>query len=195
MREVGRHSNRSPIRQTAPVQRTLRSTSPLGRAVLPVAGGLLFFALLGLATWGIAAMLSDNPDRVNERLVQTTFEVGNTEYVAGLIAEDGPLLFQGLVGSEGDDSLVLDHTGDVVDRGWVVYFAHPADRDESCKVTQVQRTRRFTDCDGREIDVEQLAATTGGRATHRRRHGHHRPPRARTRRPRLHRRRRQRGLT
>lgn len=162
MRVMARCSNRRRVRQTERVQRPLRPTSPLGRAVLPVAGGLLFFALLGLATWGIAAMLSGNPDRVNERLVQTTFEVGNTEYVAGLIADGGPLLFQGLVGSEGDDSLVLDHTGDAVDRGWVVYFAHPADRDESCKVAAVKGTRRFVDCDGREIEVEQLAAPPVG---------------------------------
>ena len=61
------------------MQSRLRPTSPLGRAVLPVAGGLAFFALLGLATWGIAALLRDNPEQVNERLAQTTFEVGNTD--------------------------------------------------------------------------------------------------------------------
>lgn len=125
--------------------------------MLPVAGGLGFFALLGLATWGIAAILSNNPDSVNERLAQTTFEVGNTERIAELIADDGPLLFQGLIGNAADRSVVLDHTGDVADRGWVIYYAHPADRDDTCKVTQVQHTRRFTDCDGREIGVEDLA--------------------------------------
>lgn len=125
--------------------------------MLPVAGGLGFFALLALATWGVAALLSNNPDSVNERLAQTTFEVGNTERIAALIADDGPLLFQGLIGNAADRSVVLDHTGDIVDRGWVVYYAHPADREDTCKVAQVQGTRRFTDCDGREIDVEDLA--------------------------------------
>ena len=125
--------------------------------MLPVAGGLAFFALLALATWGIAAILSNNPDSVNERLAQTTFNVGNTERIAAVIAEDGPLLFQGLIGNAADRSVVLDHTGDIVDRGWVIYYAHPADREDTCKVTQVQHTRRFRDCDGRVIAVEDLA--------------------------------------
>jgi hypothetical protein len=129
---------------------------------VPVAAGIAFFALLGLALWGIAALLSDNPDRVNERLARTTFEVGDTQRIAQLIAQDGPLLFQGLVGDEADNSVVLDHTGDAADVGWVVYFAHPADRDETCKVTQVVGTRRFTDCDGREVDVEDLAPPPAG---------------------------------
>ncbi|MGE0139306.1 MAG: hypothetical protein AB7R77_15930 [Ilumatobacteraceae bacterium] len=135
-----------------------RPTSTLGRAVLPVAGGIGFFALLGLATWGIAALLSRNPEQVNERLARTTFEVGNTERVAEIISAEGPLMFQGLVGDEADDSVVLDHTGQSVNTGWVIYYAHPADRPETCKVTQVVGTRQFTDCDGRTIGVEQLAA-------------------------------------
>lgn len=144
------------------MQSRLQPTTPLGRAVLPVAGGLAFFAVLGLATWGIAALLSRNPEQVNERLARTTFEVGDTARIAALIDEDGPLLFQGLVGKDAKGSVVLDHTGDVVDRGWIVYYAHPNDREESCKVTQVQHTRRYIDCDGREIDVEQLAPPPEG---------------------------------
>lgn len=139
-----------------------RPTSPLGRAVLPVLAGIAFFAVLGLALWGIAAVLSNNPDQVNERLARTTFEVGRTERLAEVIAEDGPLLFQGLVGDDADNSVVLDHTGDDPANGWVVYFAHPADRAETCKVTQIERTRRYTDCDGREIGVEQLAPPPDG---------------------------------
>ena len=139
-----------------------RPTSTLGRALLPVLGGIAFFALLALATWGTAAVLSDHPERVNERLARTTFEVGDTQRIAALIHEDGPLLFQGLIGSDADESVVLDHTGDLVDRGWIVYFAHPNDRPESCKVTQIQHSRRFTDCEGREIDVEQLAPPPDG---------------------------------
>ncbi|MFM2072433.1 MAG: hypothetical protein RLZZ623_2696 [Actinomycetota bacterium] len=143
--------------QTGIVLERLRPKSTLGRAVLPVAGGLLFFALLGLVTWGIAAVLSNNPQRVNDRLAPQTFEVGNTESLAGLIADDGPLLFQGLIGSDANRSLVLDHTGDVVDKGWRIRYAYPADRDESCKVTQVRHTSEFTDCEGRSLTVEELA--------------------------------------
>jgi hypothetical protein len=140
------------------VRSRFQPKSALGRAVLPVAAGLGFFALLGLATWGIAALLSRNPDQVNERLARTTFEVGNTERVAEIISTGGPLLFQGLVGDDADDSVVLDHTGESVNTGWVIYYAYPSDRDDTCKVKQIVGTRQFTDCDGRTLDVEQLAA-------------------------------------
>jgi hypothetical protein len=157
-----RRGCRARVRQTCAVQTRLRPTTPLGRAVLPVVGGLAFFAVLAAATWGIAALLSSNPDQVNERLARTTFEVGPTDRIAALIDEDGPLLFQGLVGTGAKGSVVLDHTGDVVDRGWVLYYAHPSDRDETCKVTQIEHTRRFTDCDGRELNVEDLAPPPHG---------------------------------
>lgn len=143
------------------MRRWYQPTSPLGRAVLPVAGGIVFFALLALATWGIAALLSNNPERVSTRLATPTFEVGRTETIAELIADQGPLLFQGLVGKEGDRSVVLDHTGDTVKKGWRVYYAYPADRSPDCLVAQVKGTRTYTDCDGRTVSVEQLAPPEG----------------------------------
>lgn len=143
------------------MRRWYQPTSPAGRAVLPVAGGILFFGLLALATWGIAALLSKNPDRVSTRLATPTFEVGRTETIAELIADQGPLLFQGLVGSEGDRSVVLDHTGDTVKKGWRVYYAYPADRTPDCLVAQVKGTRDYIDCEGRTVPVEQLAPPQG----------------------------------
>jgi hypothetical protein len=138
----------------------LRPTTTLGRALLPVVGGLVFFALLGLATWGIAGLLSDNPEQIEERLSTTTFEVGSTEYLAGIIADDGPLLFQGLIGDTADRSIVLDHTGDDPEKGWRVRYAFPADRDDSCRVAQVRGTADFTDCEGRTLGVDDLARPT-----------------------------------
>jgi hypothetical protein len=125
--------------------------------VLPVAGGLAFFALLALATWGIAALLSNNPDRVESVLAQTQFEVGRTEFLADTIADGGPLLFQGLVGDQADRSIVLDHVGDVVGEGWRVRYAFPADRDDSCHIDQIERTNQFTDCEDRTLTVDELA--------------------------------------
>jgi hypothetical protein len=147
--------------QTDGVLERLRPTTPLGRAVLPVLGGILFFALLGVATWGIAAVLSGNPDQVEQRLAATTFEVGRTTYLAELIADDGPLLFQGLVGTAADRSIVVDHQGDVPKRGWRVRYAFPADRTDACKVTQVKGTAEFTDCEGRTLGVDDLARPAG----------------------------------
>jgi hypothetical protein len=87
--------------------------------------------------------------------------VGRTETIAELIADQGPLLFQGLVGSEGDRSVVLDHTGDTVKKGWRVYYAYPADRTPDCLVAQVKGTRDYIDCEGRTVPVEQLAPPQG----------------------------------
>lgn len=141
----------------AAVEARWKERSTLSRALLPVVGGLLFFALLGLFTWGIAALLSRNPDRLEERLAQTTFEVGTIEFVADQIADGGPILFQGLIGDDADRSIVLNHTGEDPGRGWSVRYAFPADRDDSCKVSQVQGTATFTDCEGRTVGFDDLA--------------------------------------
>lgn len=135
--------------------------STLGRAVVPVAAGIVFFTVMGLILWGAASLLSRNPDDVSERLMPTQFEVGTTENIARIIAEDGPLLFQGLTGSEGERSIVLDHTGDDARNGWRAYYAHPADRGPDCLVEQVPGTRQFTDCEGRTIEPEQLTPPPG----------------------------------
>jgi hypothetical protein len=139
------------------VQTRWKTRSNLSRALLPVVGGLGFFALLGLLTWGIASLLSRNPEQVEERLAETQFEVGNTEFLADLIADDGPLLFQGLVGDSADRSIVLDHQGDDPKQGWRVRYAHPADREPTCRVAQVEQTRQYTDCEGRTVEVDDLA--------------------------------------
>ncbi len=143
------------------VRRPAMPQSTLARAVFPVLGGVVFFTVIGLILWGAASLLSRNPEDVSERLVPTVFEVGNTENIARIIDEDGPLLFQGLTGAEGERSIVLDHTGDNPKKGWRAYYAYPADRDPACLVEQVRGTRQFTDCEGRTIEPEQLAPPPG----------------------------------
>jgi len=41
-----------------------------------------------------------------------------------------------------------------------VFYAYPADRDETCLAEQVKETRTFTDCSGRNIPMEDLAKPT-----------------------------------
>ena len=134
-----------------------RLRSPLARAVVPVLGGALVIALIMLATWGIAALLKEHP---SERLAPSTFTVGGVEGLADEIADHGPLLFPGLNTTTGERTLVLDHQGEDATRGWRVFWAYPADRDSTCAVTQVQGTPMFTDCDGRHLDVSDLAPPT-----------------------------------
>jgi len=124
---------------------------------VPVAAGIAFFAVLALALWGVAALISRNSDQANDVLAGRTFQPGSVKTYAAIVERDGPIIFPDLLGTDGDKTVVLDHTGDDPMRGWSIYLAHPADRPISCKVVQVRGTRTFTDCEGRSIDVTQLA--------------------------------------
>jgi hypothetical protein len=139
-----------------------RPKSTLARAVMPVVGGLIFFAVLAAGLWGIAALSSSGEGETSDLLADRTFQPGPAESYARLIDEDGPILFPDLTGTDGDESVVLDHTGDDPLTGWRLYLAHPADKPLSCKVEQVEGTRQFVDCDGREIDVDALATPARG---------------------------------
>ncbi|MEY4606229.1 MAG: hypothetical protein RLY45_989, partial [Actinomycetota bacterium] len=132
-----------------------RLRSPLARAVAPVLGGIVFFAVLGLAMWGVAALASRNSDQTEEILVPTYQDLGRTDTFADSIATDGPIVLPDLVGD--DLSIVLDHTGADPQRGWAVYLAHPADRSPACPVAVVPGTRTFTDCEGRTVGIDDLA--------------------------------------
>src|SRR5215207_2346553 len=129
---TGRVGDDVRAQQTCRVVRAVRARSPLQRAVLPVAGGLLFFVVLGLLMWAAAALIAGSPEDVNERLATTTFEVGDVDSLSSIIAEEGPLIFPDLVRTGGTRTVVLDHTGDAPRNGWQVYFAYPADRDLTC---------------------------------------------------------------
>jgi hypothetical protein len=129
--------------------------STLARAVVPVAAGIGFFALLALALWGVAALIAGNSHTTSQNLVPTVQELGNAAVLAGVIADDGPIVLQDLIGN--DSHVVLHHTGTDALQGWGVHLAHPADRTYQCPVEVVKGTATFTDCDGRTITVDQLA--------------------------------------
>lgn len=133
----------------------LRST--FARAVVPVLAGIVFILIVGLLLWGVAALTANNSDDTTANLAPAFQEMGNSEWVAGHIADGGPIILQDLIGS--DRNIVLDHTAA---DGFQIYLAHPADRDASCQIVQVQRTRRFTDCDGRTLEPADLALPPAG---------------------------------
>jgi hypothetical protein len=134
--------------------------TPFARAVVPVAAGIAFFAVLGLSLLGIAHLISRNPDQA-EGLGDSRFQVGNVERIADLIEDDGPILFPGLNTITGDRTIVLEHEGDDPQLGWRVFYAFPADRDRECTVEQVRGTDQFTDCDGRTLSVTDLTPPPG----------------------------------
>lgn len=149
----------SPGRLTDVRQPQFRS--PVARALAPVAAGLGFFALLALVMWGIAALMSGEQSQ-STTLTPDRLQVGNIERWSDSIQTTGPVIFPGLGTTTGERTLVLNHTGTDPERGWVVYYAHPADRPDSCAVEQVVGTDTFVDCDGRTISVTELAPPTNG---------------------------------
>lgn len=143
--------------------RRSKSRSPLARAAFPVLGGLAFFALLGLALWGVAALISGNSDQASGNLANRTFQPGSVIRYASIVKQDGPLIFPALIGTSGDRTIVLDHPPESDPKfDWRIYLAYPADRGVSCKVVQVRTTRNFTDCDGRTLSVDRLALPPEG---------------------------------
>lgn len=145
----------------AGAQRPVRLKSPFTRAVVPVVGGIAFFVLLALVTWGIAAYISGGGAEVTERLAPPRLDVGSAQNAAQIVEEDGPIIFPGLATTTGERTLVLDHEGDDPTRGWQIFYAYPIGRPD-CPVQQVIGTREFLDCDGTTITVADLSPPESG---------------------------------
>jgi hypothetical protein len=109
-----------------------RPKSTLAQAVLPVLGGLAFFAVLALVLWGVAALVSGSGSNVRVDLGEDVFEPGPAEDLAEEIAEDGPILFPGLVGPAGTRAIGVSHAGVDPLTGWAVYSLVPPGAPPSC---------------------------------------------------------------
>jgi len=125
---------------------------------VPVLAGIGFFALFGLALWGVAALMSDS--EASQDFSGDFQEMGRTDAFADAIAANGPIILPDLIGD--DRHIVLDHTGADPQFGWAIYAAYPADRDPTCIIEQIESTRQFIDCEGRIIEVEDLAQPPAG---------------------------------
>ena len=142
-----------PVRQPQ-----LKST--FARAVVPVAAGIGFFIVLGLVLWGVAALSSRNTSQLTDNLSPSVQEMGSAANLARIVAEDGPIVMNDLIGN--DDHIVLAHTGDDPGSNWTLHLAHPADRPATCQIEVVKQTQTFTDCDGRTLTVDDLAEVPAG---------------------------------
>lgn len=129
--------------------------SPLRRALIPIIGGITFFAALFGVTWLVAAYITNNTE-ANVQTGERTFVVGSVTDIAKSVARNGPVLYPDLRDPNGTRSIVIEHTGDDPAIGWQVYYAYPADRDSTCLVKQIERTHTFIDCEGRTLNVDEL---------------------------------------
>jgi hypothetical protein len=135
--------------------RTPRFRSPVARAVVPVFGGILFFAALFGITYLIAVLVSDDTEGI--RIGDKQFTIGRADIAAERIRRYGPLLYADLKGTEGEQAIVVDHNENSPDtEGWSVYFAYRSDRGPSCLVSVNQETQRLQDCDGAPVSVDEL---------------------------------------
>ena len=139
--------------------RSPRLRSPLARAVVPVLGGIAFFVVFFAGLWVAATVINNRADP-GSRIANKVFEVGKVKDIAKAVEDGGPLLFPDLKSADGVRSIVLDHQGSDPATGWQVYFAYPADRDSSCLVRHIARTRTYTDCGNRTLGVADLALPT-----------------------------------
>lgn len=133
----------------------IRLRSPLARGILPIVGGVLFFAALFGITWLMATFATNRSER-QVVLGDRTFVVGQVSDIAESIAENGPILYPDLRDVNGKRSIVIEHNGSDPLKGWQVYYAYPADKSSACLVAQIKKTHTFTDCDGRTLEVDQL---------------------------------------
>ena len=129
----------------------------------PCSGGIGFFALVALVLWGIASLVAQNGSSATANLASNVFRPGSVVRYAAIIDEDGPVLFPDLLGTDGDKTIVLDHDGSQSDERLehLPRPSRPIGRSR-CKVTQVQHTDQFTDCEGTNDRVEELARPAQG---------------------------------
>ena len=97
------------------------SKSPFTRAVFPIVGGIVFFAALFGVTWLMATYVT-NKTEVTTASGDRTFVVGQVADIAKSISQSGPVLYPDLRDPLGKRSIVIEHNGTDVSKGWQVYY-------------------------------------------------------------------------
>jgi hypothetical protein len=104
-----------------------QSRNHVGRAATVALVGVIVLAIaLGLVTLAIG-----NRNSTDLNIGDQTFQAGNAEDKAELIAKDGPILY-GDVSGRKDRDMILQHIGSNPSKGWYAFLAAPIDKGRDC---------------------------------------------------------------
>ena len=104
-----------------------QSRNHVGRAAAVAFAGI-FVLIVGLLLTTLALKDRNSGDL---RLGDQTFDAGNAERKAELIAKTGPILYADVSGRK-DRDMILQHLGDDPEKGWYAFLAAPIDESRDC---------------------------------------------------------------
>jgi hypothetical protein len=104
-----------------------QSRNHVGRAA---AVALVGVVVLGLAL-ALVTLALGGRNSADLNIGDQTFQAGNAEDKAELIAEEGPILY-GDVSGRKDRDMILQHLGDDPEKGWHAFLAAPIDKGREC---------------------------------------------------------------
>jgi len=92
-------------------------------------------ALVGVVVLGIALALVTlaigGRNSTDLNIGDQTFQAGNAEKKAALIAKSGPILYADVSGRK-DRDMILQHVGSDPEKGWYAFLAAPIDKSRDC---------------------------------------------------------------
>ena len=120
-----------------------RKTAAIVTALLGVVTAVVLFALVGKAL---------TKPGTKSNLGRSVYDVGGSKVFSKRIADDGPILFQALVGNR---DIYVQHLGDDPEKGWVAFDARAEGESRQCYVTWDKGQRVFHDpCSGRTYPAD-----------------------------------------
>lgn len=104
-----------------------QSRNHVGRAATVALVGVL---VLGIAL-GLVTLALGGRNSTDLAIGDQTFQAGNAEKKAELIAKDGPVIYADVSGRK-DRDMILQHLGNDPEKGWYAFLAAPIDQARDC---------------------------------------------------------------
>lgn len=118
-----------------------QSRNHVGQAA---AVALVSIVVLALALFATAVLIhaSTKKDNSGVRLGDRTFQAGNAEKKAQLIAETGPIPYPDVSGRN-ERPIFLQHLGQDPEKGWYAFLAYPSTKSADCPWEWVASKEQF----------------------------------------------------